>query len=445
MKRTFRAAGAVVALWFTVSTLVPAACAADTAISLDGIDDHAYAPWVQALKSASQVAVEAWVKLSTTDSGGAEALSVGDRYLLRIKADGFPFFTIYNGSSWPSVSGGGSSLKDNIWHHVVGQKSSSSLTVYVDGVLRGTTNVTATIQFPTADLYVGKHGNGGTTYDFKGLIDEARIYNRALSSSEITAHYNAGVGQYGQPESGLVGGWHFNEGAGTTAADYSGTGITLTLKNGTVWAAGKVAGTASQTVATPTITPNGGTFAGSTQITLATSTSGATIRYTLDGSTPSSSSTLYSSPFTLSSTSTATLKAIAQKSGMTDSAIASAAFTITPPPDTTLPTGSISINAGAAATKTVNVTLTLSATDNAGSVTQMQFSNDGATYSTAEAYAATKAWALALGDGTKTIYAKFKDAAGNWSAPVTDTITLDMTAPSLTITSPADGAVIVAP
>ncbi len=113
--------------------------------------------------------------------------------------------------------------------------------------------------------------------------------------------------------------------------------------------------------------------------------------------------------------------------------------------DTTAPSGSVTINGGAAATSTTAVTLSLSATDNSGTVSQMQCSNDGATYSTPEAYATTKAWTLTSGDGTKTVYAKFKDAAGNWSSAVSATISLDTTPPVITFTSPKDGQILVAP
>ena len=112
---------------------------------------------------------------------------------------------------------------------------------------------------------------------------------------------------------------------------------------------------------------------------------------------------------------------------------------------TTLPSGSVTINGGAAGTHNPTVTLTLSATDNSGTVSQMQFSNDGTTYLTPEAYATSKAWTLTSGDGTKTVYAQFKDTAGNWSVAVSDTIVLDTTPPAITITSPVDGAVITAP
>jgi hypothetical protein len=82
-------------------------------------------------------------------------------------------------------------------------------------------------------------------------------------------------------------------------------------------------------VATPTISPNGGTFTNSVTVTLSTATSGATVRYTIDGSTPTSTSTAYTGAFTLSNS--ATVKAAAFASGMTASSVASATLTVTKP------------------------------------------------------------------------------------------------------------------
>jgi hypothetical protein len=88
-----------------------------------------------------------------------------------------------------------------------------------------------------------------------------------------------------------------------------------------------------QTVATPTISPNGGTFSLAQSVTLACATAGAEIRYTLNGTDPTSASTLYTGAFSVSSTTT--VKAKAFKSGMNASATASATFTIaTAPPPT---------------------------------------------------------------------------------------------------------------
>jgi hypothetical protein len=83
------------------------------------------------------------------------------------------------------------------------------------------------------------------------------------------------------------------------------------------------------TAAAPTFSPNGGSFTGSVSVTLQTATSGASTYYTTNGSTPTQSSTPYSGAITLSSS--ATIKAIAVKTGYNASTVASAAFTIVAP------------------------------------------------------------------------------------------------------------------
>ena len=81
------------------------------------------------------------------------------------------------------------------------------------------------------------------------------------------------------------------------------------------------------TVATPTADPAAGEVAPATEVTLATETEGATIYYTVDGSTPTAESTEYTAPIAISEA--VTIKAIAVKAGMNDSAVLSAAYTVT--------------------------------------------------------------------------------------------------------------------
>jgi hypothetical protein len=104
--------------------------------------------------------------------------------------------------------------------------------------------------------------------------------------------------------------------------------------------------------------------------------------------------------------------------------------------DTTGPAGSISINSGAVATNNRTTTLTLSATDVLSSVTQMMVSESASfTGASWESYATSKTFIVSTGDGTKTVYAKFKDAGGNESSAYSDTISLDTVKPSITITN----------
>lgn len=80
------------------------------------------------------------------------------------------------------------------------------------------------------------------------------------------------------------------------------------------------------TVAAPTATPVAGTFTSAPLVTLASATSGASIRYTLDGSDPSTTSPLYRYPFVVGATTT--VKARAFKTGMTQSAVTTAAYAV---------------------------------------------------------------------------------------------------------------------
>lgn len=84
-------------------------------------------------------------------------------------------------------------------------------------------------------------------------------------------------------------------------------------------------GTTKRTCATPVASPAAGTFDTSTSVTLTTATSGADIYYTVDGSTPTSSSTKYSQAIALSATTT--IKAIAIKEGYYDSTVFSGTYT----------------------------------------------------------------------------------------------------------------------
>ena len=79
-------------------------------------------------------------------------------------------------------------------------------------------------------------------------------------------------------------------------------------------------------VAMPTFSPAGGTYTEAQSVSILCATDGATIYYTTDGTEPTTSSNVYSAPITVSETTT--IKAIAVKSGMTNSEPASATYII---------------------------------------------------------------------------------------------------------------------
>jgi hypothetical protein len=102
---------------------------------------------------------------------------------------------------------------------------------------------------------------------------------------------------------------------------------------------------------------------------------------------------------------------------------------------TTFPTGSIVINGGDASTSSLSVILTLTYTDAISSVSQVRYSNDGVwDNENWETPAPTRAWSLTSGDGVKSVYFQVKNNAGLTSITYTNTIILETTAPTPTVT-----------
>ena len=100
------------------------------------------------------------------------------------------------------------------------------------------------------------------------------------------------------------------------------------------------------TVAAPTFSPAAGEVAANTTVTISCATEGATIHYTVDGTEPTTESATYSSAITIDVAKT--IKAIAVKAGMINSAVATAAYTIKPV------LSSISVDATGATTEFAN-------------------------------------------------------------------------------------------
>ena len=105
--------------------------------------------------------------------------------------------------------------------------------------------------------------------------------------------------------------------------------------------------------------------------------------------------------------------------------------------DWTPPSGlSILIDGGSEWTNSQNVILDLIYP---GDAYKCQYSNDGGEWSAEESPSSTKAWILTESDGTKTVYYRCRDEAGNMAEPVTDTIKLDTAGPNVHVTSPEEG------
>lgn len=156
-------------------------------------------------------------------------------------------------------------------------------------------------------------------------------------------------------------------------------------------------GGTTQTVATPVLSPGGGTYTSNQSVTITCSTSGSTIRYTLDGSEPTSSSTVYGGAITIASTTT--VKAKAFLSGMNDSQTASATYTINKNDTVATP-----VFSPAAGTYSGSVNVTLSCGTNNAAI---YYTTDGTTPTTA-----SKAYTGAIAVAATTTIKAFATASG---------------------------------
>ncbi len=193
----------------------------------------------------------------------------------------------------------------------------------------------------------------------------------------------------------------------------------------------------SSTVSTPTITPNGGSFTGSVTVSLADATAGAKIYYTVDGSTPTQSSSQYSSPVTISSN--VLLKAMAFKNKLNPSAVSSAWFAKTSDFDFTLSnSSSVSVIAGSSVSNTISATLangnsqpvlfTVSGLPSGATGT---FSASSCNPTCSSTLAISTAGATPAGSSTVTV------SASGGGVTKTKTFTLTVSAPvALTVASP---------
>ena len=367
------------------------------ALSFDGVDDYVSF----ASQAQSTISISAWVYAQATPGNVFPRIIDMPGYVLFLAEPsnpksnpaslGFLSRRSDGDGEWDTPA---NSMAYNSWNHVAVVYDSSSTSnnadLYINGVKQTISKINPPRGTQTSNEGEGIIGNHiPLNRGWDGLIDELRIYNRALSAAEIVSLYDQGNNASfnfslsnsmslsatqgssetntitanlvsGSPEpvsftaSGLPQGASasFSQktcsptcssmltiatAVSTSTGNYTivvtgtGGGVTrttnfsLTVNSSTPTAPTPPPSSAS-TLATPTITPNGGSFTDSVSVTLQTATSGASIFYTTNGSTPTQSSTPYTGAFILANSTT--VNAIAFKSGSNPSAQASANFTV---------------------------------------------------------------------------------------------------------------------
>ena len=156
---------------------------------------------------SGNLTVEVWINhsviagssrciLSKTDGG----LSSEWGYGLRTSSSGATFMEIGNGST--STTSPSYTLSTNTWYQVVGvfNNTSNLITLYVNGVNRGSnSNLFVSIRNTTSPLSIGSFNNniGGFGQWVNGKIGIVRIYNSALSASDVSKNFEANRDIYG--------------------------------------------------------------------------------------------------------------------------------------------------------------------------------------------------------------------------------------------------------
>jgi hypothetical protein len=178
---------------------------ADTAVTLDGVDDAATAP----RRIANDFSLEVWFRsaqgLGTSDRWqdgagllSADAPGVTHDFGVSLMADG----RVAAGTGAPDVTAvSDPGYDDGQWHHVVvtREQFASTLVLYVDGIARASITGGGQALSASATLTLGAIRPG--VGHFAGSLDEAATYSVVLTAAQVSTHYAVGRPPYGDTTS----------------------------------------------------------------------------------------------------------------------------------------------------------------------------------------------------------------------------------------------------
>jgi hypothetical protein len=180
------------------------------AFSLSGSADDVVVANSAKLRLTTGMTLECWVRPGRSgywqnliSKWDAVPLSPGQRsYVLGLYPDNRVYVGIstngYDSGAVSVLSTTSLAVDGSTWYHITGTFDGQNLRIYVNGLCEGAVAVVssgqATIFQGSDDLSVGATRGGGVVSSFAGLIDEACVYNRALTSGEIMDDYKTGLG-----------------------------------------------------------------------------------------------------------------------------------------------------------------------------------------------------------------------------------------------------------
>lgn len=188
----------------------------------DGVDDDLRTTAGSAFNFAGDFAFEVWIKAPLGSNPGTRVI-IGQPgstdFWLGTDNGGYPNFTIGGGTTTGTFV-----VNDGKWHHLAAVRQSGSKYLYVDGILAASGSNANTL-VAGGDLELGAYTGA---YNFKGSLDEVKIWNTARTQAQVVADMTAcatGV----QP--GLLLYYNFEEASGNKTANLTGTLPAGTLVN----------------------------------------------------------------------------------------------------------------------------------------------------------------------------------------------------------------------
>lgn len=170
------------------------------AMQLDGADDCidcGNSPW---LAIRDRLTVACWIKVEAFTRGYETILAKGDSSYRLSRAFGrsrTPHFACAGTEPEPSWLNGRTILTDNRWHHIAGVYDGASMTLYVDGREDARKPASGQLADTEYALCIGENAEAPERF-LKGLVDDVRIYSRALGPEEIETL----VGPYAEAQTG---------------------------------------------------------------------------------------------------------------------------------------------------------------------------------------------------------------------------------------------------
>jgi hypothetical protein len=174
------------------ATWTDGACA--QALDFDGVDDYVDVVPFPQFGSTQPFSLCAWIR--RTSVGGEEPYILNNMDSshagIGLSSDGDTTFVTVGGADGgpgQATAWDYENIADGKWHFIVGTYDGSALVLYVDGEWRAANSSFSSYTGSDWNMNIGRMEQGARYY-FDGSIDEARIYDRALSESEILEIYD---------------------------------------------------------------------------------------------------------------------------------------------------------------------------------------------------------------------------------------------------------------